>query len=216
MIAGTVALASLYLWVIGQGRKELGEHTVFSLFDDAMISMRYASNLAHGAGLRFNQGFPATEGYSNFLWTLWMAVLHLLPVSNWHVPLLVALSAAGLLFANLALVWQLVRRLGGDEKAAWRALGFCALSFSLVYWSLRGMEVALIAALLDAALLLALGMAEKPSRGSKVARRHGHRANVRDRALASSFLRQWRCAAIVPSAGSSVWSSGCNCSTPPG
>ncbi len=131
--------------------------------------MRYASNFAQGDGLRFNQGLPATEGYSNFLWTLWMSVLHLLPVARGHIPLLVSLSAAGLLFANLALVWHLVRRLGGDETVAWWALGFCALSFPLVYWSLRGMEVALIAALLDAALLLALGLADRPSRGSKLA-----------------------------------------------
>ena len=168
MIAGGLGLAGLYLWVIGQGKQEFEGRTVFSLFDDAMISMRYASNLAHGVGLRFNQGFAATEGYSNFLWTLWMAVLHLLPVARWHVPLLLALSAAVLLFANLALVWQLVRRLGGDAEVAWFALGFCALSFPLVYWSLRGMEVALVAALpRRRLLLLALQMARRSLRGGR-------------------------------------------------
>src|SRR2546423_9171815 len=49
----------------------------FSLFDDAMISMRYGRNLAEGHGLVWNPGQAPVEGYTNLLWTLWMAVLHL-------------------------------------------------------------------------------------------------------------------------------------------
>src|SRR4051812_9442686 len=49
---------------------------IFTLFDDAMISMRYARNLAEGRGLVWNPGEQPVEGYTNFLWTLWMAVLH--------------------------------------------------------------------------------------------------------------------------------------------
>src|SRR5438093_10074011 len=48
----------------------------FTLFDDAMISMRYARNLATGHGLVWNAGQAPVEGYTNFLWTLWMALLH--------------------------------------------------------------------------------------------------------------------------------------------
>ena len=45
------------------------------LCDDAYISFRYARHLAEGAGLRFNPGeSPPVEGYSNFLWTLWLAL----------------------------------------------------------------------------------------------------------------------------------------------
>jgi hypothetical protein len=40
--------------------------------DDAYISFRYARNLAEGHGLVFNEG-ERVEGYSNFLWTLWVA-----------------------------------------------------------------------------------------------------------------------------------------------
>jgi hypothetical protein len=49
--------------------------TYFWLFDDAMISMRYARNLADGHGLVWNAG-ERVEGYSNFLWTLVMAAVH--------------------------------------------------------------------------------------------------------------------------------------------
>jgi hypothetical protein len=36
----------------------------FSLFDDAMISMRYAWNLSHGNGLVWNAG-ERVQGYTN-------------------------------------------------------------------------------------------------------------------------------------------------------
>ena len=45
----------------------------YALFDDAMISMRYARNLAEGHGLVFNPG-ERVEGYTNFLWVLLAAV----------------------------------------------------------------------------------------------------------------------------------------------
>jgi hypothetical protein len=44
----------------------------FALFDDAMISMRYAWNLSHGSGLVWNPG-EYVEGYTNPLWTLVMS-----------------------------------------------------------------------------------------------------------------------------------------------
>ncbi|NLA36985.1 MAG: hypothetical protein GX868_15050, partial [Actinobacteria bacterium] len=40
--------------------------------DDAYISYRYAQNLVDGHGLVFNVG-EYVEGYTNFLWTLWIA-----------------------------------------------------------------------------------------------------------------------------------------------
>ena len=43
------------------------------LCDDAFISFRYAENLTHGLGLVFNAG-ERVEGYSNFLWTLGIAL----------------------------------------------------------------------------------------------------------------------------------------------
>jgi hypothetical protein len=48
----------------------------FWLDDDMMISMRYARNLAEGHGLVWTAGGDRVEGYSNFLWTMVMAVVH--------------------------------------------------------------------------------------------------------------------------------------------
>jgi len=45
----------------------------FSLFDDGMISMRYAKNLVEHHALFWNLG-ERVEGFSNPLWTLIMAI----------------------------------------------------------------------------------------------------------------------------------------------
>ena len=54
----------------------------FCLFDDAMVSMRYAKNLAHGFGLVWNPGGERVEGYTNPLWVLYMSLFHLIPISE--------------------------------------------------------------------------------------------------------------------------------------
>jgi len=56
-----------------------------SLFDDAYISLRYATNLAEGSGLVWNPG-ERVEGYTNFLWTALIALL--LRLSDLDAPLL--------------------------------------------------------------------------------------------------------------------------------
>src|SRR5436853_2846934 len=65
-IAG--AAGAFYALFIARTAFTIGGHTYFSLFDDGMISMRYARNLAHGAGLVWNAGQHPVEGYTNFLW----------------------------------------------------------------------------------------------------------------------------------------------------
>src|SRR5678816_2906350 len=81
----------------------------FTLFDDAMVSMTYARNLAAGDGLVWNAGGPAVEGYTNFLWTLWMAVLHLAVAPESTISLFVMLSGLAVLVANVVVVWKLAR-----------------------------------------------------------------------------------------------------------
>ena len=50
----------------------------YALFDDAMISMRYAWNLAHGNGLVWNPG-ERVEGFTNPLWVGFMALFRFPP-----------------------------------------------------------------------------------------------------------------------------------------
>ncbi len=162
LVPAAIASSLLYAWYIARTGFEVDGHRGFSLFDDAMISMRYARNLAHGAGLRWNPGLPPVEGYTNFLWTLWMALLQLLPLSQRSVSAWVSLSSAAMLVANLWLVRGLVVGAGGRTPSAVFAVVFCAVSYPIVFWSLRGLEVGLLAFLVDAAILLAWRAEDTP------------------------------------------------------
>ncbi|MCB9915110.1 MAG: hypothetical protein H6828_08175 [Planctomycetes bacterium] len=62
------------------------------LCDDAFISFRYSKHLAAGEGLRYNLTLGApVEGYSNFLWVVWLALFEKLGLD---VPLAARWSSA--------------------------------------------------------------------------------------------------------------------------
>ncbi len=59
-----------------------GGQRVFSLWDDAMISMQYARNLRLGHGLVWNAGGDRVQGFTNLGVTLVMAGAHWLPLAR--------------------------------------------------------------------------------------------------------------------------------------
>ena len=134
--------AAFFAAFIVRARVVVGGTTYYTLFDDAMISMQYARNLAAGHGLVWNAGDVPVEGITNPLWTLWMALLHLTGVPEAKLGLLVALTGAAILLVQL----PLVRRIGeevsdGAAAVAEGAVILVALSYAMAFWSLRGMEV---------------------------------------------------------------------------
>ena len=93
-------------WVVlGAAAIALAAHSLAYNFvtDDAYISFVFSRNFAEHGQLVFNLGQPV-EGYTNFLWTAWMAVVHLSGVSDAKAALLVMLSGAAILVANLFVV----------------------------------------------------------------------------------------------------------------
>jgi hypothetical protein len=129
----------------------------FSLFDDAMISMRYARNLAGGYGLVWNPDGVRIEGYTNLLWTLYMAALHLLPVAESKVSLLVQLTSLLALALNVVVIARIARALAPDSALA--GLGAALLSafyLPLNNWGLQGMEVGLLALVISSSVWYAL------------------------------------------------------------
>jgi hypothetical protein len=129
----------------------------FTLFDDAMISMTYGRNLARGAGAVWNAGQPAVEGYTNPLWTLYMAGLHRAGLSGSGAALAVQLTSAVLLIGIALGVMRVVRLISPDARREALAAGLmCALFYPLAFWSLRGMEVGLFTALAVALAILVL------------------------------------------------------------
>ena len=132
----------------------LGGQRVFVLWDDAMISLRYARHLVEGQGLVWNPG-ERVQGISNLGVTLAMAALHALPVDVLRVSLLIQLANLGLLLAILALAQRLARQLSPDDD--WVPIlvaATAALYAPLSIWSLQGSDVAPVTAIVLGALVL--------------------------------------------------------------
>lgn len=124
----------------------------FALFDDAMISMRYAWNFAHGPGLVWNPG-ETVQGYTNLLMTLFMAVAALL-LDKSAAVLAVQVSGAVLMvavaFTTSGIAGKIAPNLPAQHQSPIRVLVFAgALAYyPLAYWSLMGMETGLLTLLL--------------------------------------------------------------------
>jgi hypothetical protein len=116
-----------------------GGRSVFQLEDDAMISMRYARNLAHGLGLVYNAG-ERVEGYTNFLWVLVMAVVHVVGIPDRLTSAVVIVIDGVLVAGAVLLVGRILHR---HHVAAALVLVAClALAFdaNVVMWCGSGLE----------------------------------------------------------------------------
>ena len=123
----------------------------FVLNDDAMISMRYAHNLARGEGLVWNPG-ERVEGFSNPLWTLYMALWHLLPIPASKMSLPIQITGMLLLAANLVFVRKIALQVTKSEWIALSAVFLTAFYGPLNNWGLLGMEVSALVLILSIAL----------------------------------------------------------------
>ncbi len=116
---------------------EIDGKTWYVLFDDAMISMRYAFNLAHGNGLVWNPG-ERVEGITNPLWTGVMALIHLLPIGLNQTGLYIQILGASLLTLNLFLVKKLVEHFSDDLFVMLSAVALTAFYAPLNSFGLLG------------------------------------------------------------------------------
>jgi len=129
----------------------------FCLFDDAMVSMRYARNLAEGHGLVWNPGEEKVEGFTTPFWTVYMGVPHLLGLSPSKTSLFIQISALVCLLLNLLVIAGLARLVGHcDSRIAFASVLLVAFFYPLNNWALMGMEVGLLALMISTATLLAL------------------------------------------------------------
>lgn len=128
----------------------------YVLFDDGMISMQYARNLAEGHGLVWNAGGERVEGFSNPLWVGYMALLHLLPIDNAQMGLPVQIS--GMIFMALSLIF--IKKIGdevtGNPWPGLVAAGLTAFYLPLHNWALQGMEVSILVLIVSIAAWLAI------------------------------------------------------------
>lgn len=90
--------------------------------DDAFISFRYAKHLAEGYGLVWNIGEYSVEGYTNFLWVVIMAFIHLIKLDPALSAKIIGIfSLIGILYV----CWKLTNEVFNDNKVL-AFFGFCA------------------------------------------------------------------------------------------
>ncbi len=128
----------------------------WGIFDDAIISMRYAWNLSHGSGLVWNPG-ERVEGYSNLITTLVMTAACALfdrRTAALAMQLLGVVTVLAVAHLTARFATRFDCRTMGEESSP-RSLAFCSalLFYPLSYWSLGGMETGLVTLLFVTGLL---------------------------------------------------------------
>ncbi len=153
---GIVILVALWLPTVLFGYTTvIGGERYWWLIDDMMISMRYGHNLASGVGLVWNPG-EYVEGYTNFLWTLYMALVHLLPIPLSKTALVIGLTNIALSAAVVPLIIRVTTLLEGGPAAVVASLLAYVLCLNFKNWSVAGTETVILALLMLLALALIL------------------------------------------------------------
>ncbi len=146
LLAVAPVLVLVALAQIAQSRVIYGTR-YFWLDDDQMISMRYARNLVEGHGLVFNAG-ERVEGYSNPLWTLMLAALHLLGVGEAKVSLLPKLANGVAVAATALGAVRIASLLAPRAARAAPLLVFTVIvSIDVLFWAFQGFETTVLTAL---------------------------------------------------------------------
>jgi len=131
--------------------------------DDALISLRYAQNIALGHGAVYNPGAPAVEGFSNPVFTAIAAIAIRMGVAP-----IIAAKGIGVfsLLALVGVVAPLVRAIdgrGSSRIAAYAPVAALLLATSsfAVFWSVAGLETVLHALFVTAAVGLTMRETER-------------------------------------------------------
>ena len=133
----------------------VGAWSVRFVQDDAFISFRYARNLAQGRGLVFNPG-ERVEGYTNFLWTVLMAIPERL---GWSTPLFSQIVGIVCALATVAAAKWVATKVLGDATRAYLVAVVLVTNMTFLSYATGGLETMLQTLLVTAAigLLLPLG-----------------------------------------------------------
>ena len=143
--------------------RESGPAAIFTLFDDAMISMAYAQTLVDTGSLVWFEGAPKVQGYTNLLWTLWMAGIHFVGFTGSAANLAVTVSGGVLLILSGFLVGLILRQALSAYRlcnpACIAGAGLTPFIYPLAFWTLRGFETGLLTFITLALILILI----KPS-----------------------------------------------------
>lgn len=130
--------------------------------DDAYITLRYASHLASGQGVRWNLGADPVEGYTSTLWLLVGAVPHTI-----GIPPVLFVKIMGVVSLLLVIVgvYLIGRQMGVDRWWIIPIVAILALNPAIALLAIQGMETttAMAFVLLSAITTLRLSQAYKRS-----------------------------------------------------
>lgn len=155
--------AALFVWFVllalSVGVAAFAFHIRECFVDDAFIGFQYLRNLLAGEGFVFYPGAPPVEGVTNIGWLLVLA-----PLCTIAEPTLVAkLAGLALVLLTLILTVRLGQGLAAKVATAEDSFGLVLFpvlmlvaSFDFIYFSLAGMETALLAAILVLMTCMAL------------------------------------------------------------
>ena len=133
----------------------------YAFLDDDFISFVYSRNLARGDGLVWNPGEKPVEGYTNFLWVVFMA-----PFIGLGFPPYETARYLGGLFGLIILlqVYYFTSRLYGKKNLfRFLPLLFLVLSSNYMGWVGRGMDTPFYMMFLTYAILLFLSQRKTAS-----------------------------------------------------
>lgn len=133
-----LGFAIVFLGAVAKESFVVGGKRYYSLADDAMISMRYAYNLADGRGLVWNAG-DRVEGYTNLGWTLIMALVHEMQLPLRFNALVIQLANLLINLGLLVYVFAQVRS-RTSKLAALFATVIAATNVPILIWGLGGTE----------------------------------------------------------------------------
>jgi hypothetical protein len=124
------------------------------LMDDAYIGLRFLDNLLSGNGLVFNPS-EKVEGITNIGWIIFIAPFSFIM----QIPIAAKAVGAALAAVTVILCWLIALRLNEGKNGWYYVLPVPLLvagQFDFLYFSLAGMETALLSAILCLALWLVM------------------------------------------------------------
>ena len=125
--------------------------------DDAFITYRYARNLARGNGLVLNPG-QRVEGYTNFLWTVLMAIPEKL---GWSAPQFSMFLGIAIMVLTMVVVFRFARIVFEDERLALFTVVVLVANMSFLGYGTGGLET-----MMQTLLVSGVGLASLASQNS--------------------------------------------------
>jgi len=121
--------------------------------DDAFISFRYAKNLFLNQEMVFNIGEAPVEGYSNFLWVMWMMLSFV-----FNIEIVLFSKVSGLIFCHLSvlILYRLAFRITKSKDVSCLVILFYVLTPNIALWSVGGSFLLLSLTRHEGAVLFAL------------------------------------------------------------